>query len=815
MKSSLTSRIIGAVFVLLFAGCVLFARRVRNPLLSAEMFTRTTTQTATSQGPTVIHVNSTTLHQNVKRLGMNLGGEDFYDSQQILKNLVSRNPGFEGLEWQTVIPCGRVTVNSCVDGANNGSWPEGFLDGGSYEVITGAASGQSGVIRHSTAASAQTGAEIQFAQAAKMPVAGDYIVVRKTSTGDATGGWDAQLIGGATISTELKDLPPNSPGTQAVKLSAPTNDQGASLKQYFDSTPGRSYVQLRGPYVVRFRAKGLGGNNSLTVAVERAWAAADGPILRQSVPLTTSWKQYSIPFEAHEPTGAVGTVAFGLSVNGGEALVDDVSLTETDANGTAFRNDVVAVLQKLQPGVLRYMDSGGNWGSDLDNMLAPEWGRKRSGFSRYSSTSGDIPIGLHDFLVLCEKIGAEPWYSLQLGMSNQDVAHLMEYLGAPASTKYGALRISLGHPEPWTKTFQTIHLEYGNESWNSSQPGASMADANAYAERIKRVFEIVRSTPAFSTSHFNLIANGQVVNTYLTQTILDKAKGIDTIDFAPYTFSTFADDSSTEAIFGPMFAEPQLMDASAAGVVNKQAMVVAKVARPVNVAIYETNIGTSDGTASQASLNSVVPSVGAGISSVDHMLLMLRELGITVQNTFQLAGGGYHFNDTSGRNRDATSPVWAVTVDMGGPANRVRPSFLAQQLANRAIRPTMLTTALSGSNPVWNQAKSTNDNIELNQVHELQSFAFTDGSTDTLIVLNLSRTAARTIGLDGACAPQGTVAVETLTSANITDTNEHEDKVKIVSRQEHDVMPEKSTFTLPPFSLTSFASPSHGCKPTR
>jgi hypothetical protein len=236
---------------------------------------------------------------------------------------------------------------------------------------------------------------------------------------------------------------------------------------------------------------------------------------------------------------------------------------------------------------------------------------------------------------------------------------------------------------------------------------------------------------------------------------------------------------------------------------------------PVDLAVYETNIGTTGGTASQASLDSVVPSVGAGIASIDHMLLMLRDDGIKVQNTFQLGGGTYHFNDTSGRNKDAASPVWAVVVDMGGPTNRVRPSFLAQQLANHAIRPTMLTTMISGDDPVWNQPKSANDEIELNHVHELQTFAFTDGKTDTMILLNLSRTTPRTVGFEGACVPQGTVSVETLTSARITDTNERQENVKIVGRVEHDFAPGKGSLTLPPFSMTSLVAPSHGCTPRR
>ncbi len=811
-KNLIRPGVIGIVLVVLLGTWWMLKRRMRAPLLTTMMAAAPVA--ATAQGPTVIHVDQTILHQDVKRFGMNIGGESFYDSQQILKNLVSRNPGFEGLEWQTVFPCGKVTATSCTDGANSGSWPEGFLDGGSYEVLSGAASGTTGKILHSTGASSQAGAVIQFAPAAKAPAAGDYIAVRKITDGDATGGWDKQLIGGAMISTESQDLPPHTPGRQAVRLTAPRNDQGATIKQYFDSTPGRSYLQMRGPYVVRFWAKGLGGNNTLYASIERSWAGAGGPIFRQNIQLSSGWKEYSLPFEAHESTNAVGTVIFGLATIGGSALIDDVSVTEAGSNGTAFRNDVVSALQRLQPGVLRYMDSGGNWGSDLDNMLAPQGGRRRSGYNRYFSTSGDIPIGLHDFLVLCEKIGAEPWYTIQIGWSNKDVSNLMEYLGGGPATKYGALRGSLGHPEPWTKTFKTIHLEYGNEAWNSAQPGASM-DANPYSDRITKVFSLVRSSPAYAGGHFNLIANGQVVNTYLTKAILDRAKGFDTLDVAPYIFSTFADDSSIERIFGPMFTEPQLMDTSASGVVHRQANAVATAMHPVALAVYETNIGTTDGTASQASLDSTVPSVGAGIASMEHMLLMLRDLGITVQNTFQLAGGAFHFNDTSGRNKDATSPVWAVVVDMGGPTNRVRPSFLAQQLANHAIRPTMLRTMITGDDPVWNQPKSANDGIELSHVHELQTFAFTDGKTNTMILLNLSRTTPRTVAFEGACAPQGAVSVETLTSGKITDTNEHEDKVKIVGRMEHDLAPGKGSLTLPPFSMTSLISPNQGCVPAR
>jgi alpha-L-arabinofuranosidase len=801
-----------AGLTLLLLGAILFftIRKMRWPLLT--IVAGTPPPPAIAQGPTVIQVSQVVLHKDVKRLGINLGASDSYDSLQTLRNLVSRNPGFEGREWQTVIQCGQVTADSCTDATQSGSWPAGFLDGGTYEVISGAATGQTGAIVHSTAASGQASATIQFAPGGKALAVNDYIVVRKTTLGEADGGWGVQANGGATVTTEFKDLSSRTTGLQAIRITALRPDQNVYLKQYFDSTPGTSFVQLRGPYVIHFRAKCLGGNKSLGVYVQRGWSSPAALNFQQTVLLTGSWQDYTLNFNAAEPRNAVGTVAFGFSIGGSEVLLDDVSLEEASSNGTAFRNDVVATLQRLKPGVLRYMDSGQNWGSTLDNMLAPQQARQRSGYNKYSNDPADVPIGLHDFLVLSEKIGAEPWYSIQIGWSAEEAANLMEYLGGPVTTKYGAARAALGHPIPWTQTFPVIHLEFGNEAWNTAQPGASIGDAVVYANRATTIFGAMRSSKWYAPGHFNMVADGQAVNTYLNAKVLEVAQGIDSIDIAPYTFGSFNDDSSIEHIFGPMFTEPQMVDSASDGYVHRQANTAATAVHPAHLAVYEVNIGTVDGTASQASLDSTVPSIGAGVASIDHMLLMLRDLGITVQNTFQLGGGRYHFTNTAGKDNNESSPVWAIVLDMGGPTDRVRPSFLAQQLANQVIRPTMLGTSITGSDPTWDQPLSANDKIQLGRVHELQSFAFADTASTTMILLNLSRTTARSVSLAGQCAPQGKVTVQTLTSANITDTNELDDKVKTTSREQDGVVP-GTVFSLPPFSMTALSSSNHGCVP--
>jgi alpha-L-arabinofuranosidase len=759
-------------------------------------------------GSTVIDVSPAVMREDVIRLGMNLGREDSYDSLETHKNLVSDNPGFEGRQWQSVLRCGKVTPTSCSDAANDGGWPAGFLDGGSYEVISGTATGKSGSILHSTGAEAHTGAIVQFTQPTGDLKTGDLIVVRKEWPGNATDGWNVYVGGGAAVSAEYRDLSPRTPGVQAVRMDALGPGQFVSLSTSFGTDGRRSYLTLRGPYRISFRAKGVGGGRTLGV---RLASSTGQSFVDRTVSLSGNWQDYSFDFDARDPGRPEGSITFSFNVGGAAVLLDDVSLEETAPNGTAFRNDVVATLQRLRPGVLRYMDSGQNFGCSLDNMLAPRFARKRCGFNRYGTQADSVATGLHDFLVLAEKLGAEPWYTMQLGMSTREAANLMEYLGGPVTTKYGAVRAALGHPVPWTKTFSRIHLEFGNEAWNDAQAGATIPDPDMYAARATEIFKTLRASPWYPATRFNLIANGQAGYPGLTGILLKTMQGMDTISIGPYNFNTFGDDSSIEHIFGPMFAEPQYYDDTAGGAVQQESHFASTAVHPAGLAVYETNIGTTEGTVSQASLDSTIPSLGAGIASILHELLMLRDRGITVQNTFQLGGGTYPFHNTAGTYKDERSPVWGVVVDMGGPANRVRPSFLAQQLANDAIRPTMLTTKIEGHDPTWNQPKTANDNFALDRAHELQSFAFADAASTTLILVNLSRTSAHTVGLSGACAPRGEVKVETLTSAKINDTNELADNVKTVAREEHDVIPGTTKFSLPPFSMTSLVSSNHGC----
>jgi hypothetical protein len=759
-----------------------------------------------AQAPTVITLGPETLRTDAKRFGINLSGQDFYDSGQMLRNLTFRNPGFEGETWQSILHCKRVTANTCTDENEYAVWPADFLKGARFEIISGSARGASGSVLASSTAASPYGVTLTLA-GLKTPLhAGDFLIVRIDKPGTAEAGWWTDLSGGATLSTEFHDLSPNSPGKQALRIEASRANQNANISSFFDSLEGHSFVQLHGTYRLTFRAKPLSPARVVDIKIERLDTKHGlETFFRQPVALQPGWHDYTFDFPASETGSSIGTVGLTFSFHEASALLDDVALTPATHpvnNPTAFRDEVVQTLRDLHPGVLRYMDNGTDFGSSLDNMLAIPFARQRSGASTQEKLRDDIPIGLNEFLALCQAVGAEPWYSMPPGTSPDEARKLMEYLAGPPTTPYGAKRAALGQSTPWTQVFPTIHLELGNEEWNSrSFAGSSLADPTTYGQRAGEVFAAARSSPYFQAGRFDLILGAWAVNTWWTGQELAAAPNAqaaaDSIAVAPYLFAEFNDDSSVEAVFGPMLAQPEQLDSRPSGEMAQQAETVRHAPRPTRLAVYEVNLGSMTGAASQRGIDLSVPSLGAGLAAADHMLLMLRDLGISTQAFFCLPEYVNDFASTKGPPKKM--PLWAAVVDMGGETNLRRPQFLTLQMANEAILPNLIATHITGPNPTWNQPESRNDKIRLDNAHELQTFAFADGPRRSLILFNLSRTSALPVAFAGPNAPTGEVHQTLLTASNITDSNEQRD---LVHPRTANIPHFNPAQTLPPHSMT-------------
>jgi hypothetical protein len=755
----------------------------------------------------------TTVQQSpVKHLGVNLSIQTYYDSGQMLRNLLYRNPGFEGETWQSVLECVAVTTTSCTDENIYNVWPANFLVGATYEVINGVAAGETGTITASTVASTSgnIGLTASFAAPSTPLAVGEYLIVRMQIPGNAQAGWSTSTVGGATFTTDLTDIASDSPGKQALEISAAGSGQSATLTGGFDTWNGRSFVQMNGNYTLAFKAKGLSGNNQLTVSIQRL-ATATETFLNQNVSLTNQWQDYSYAFNASETGTSVGPVLVTFSVSGASVELDDATLTEAAAadNPTTYRNAVVDTLKSLQPGVLRYM-SLTNYGTSIDNAIAVPLARQRAGWDPGSTEQDDVPQSLEEFLVLCQAVGAEPWYTMPGEMEPAEMQNLIEFLGGSSTTPYGAKRAALGQSAPWTSVFPVIHLELGNEMWNGAYVGEALPDPVVYGNRAATIFAAARASSSYVASKFDLIMGSQAVNVSQTTQELANSSGYDSVDAAPYLFNSLNDYGSNEAIFGPMFAQPEEVDSTSSGYMAQQLQAASGGTTPAKLAIYEVNLGTGSGTAPQTVLNQATAGLGAGIAVADHMLIMMRDLGITTQSMFALTNYQNGFNNPALPTE--TLPLWGSVIDMGGETNLKRPQFFAEQLANTAIYPTMLQVTVSGANPTWNQPLSTNDSIQLASAHYLQSFAFTDGTHYSVVVFNLSRSGSLPVTFSGANAPTGNVLISQLTSTNPTDNNEGLfTSTAVVNGPTQTTVANfnpATAYSLPPYSMTVFLWPS-------
>jgi alpha-L-arabinofuranosidase len=770
----------------------------------------------TSTGPTNISIGTTVQTPNVKRLGINMSGQSYYDSGQMMRNLTYANSGFEGETWQSILKCKVASGHTCADGDNYAQWPANFMKGATFEFIYGQAKGQTGTVVSSTTNNYAGGTGPTYDFGTATPAVGDVFILRQANppvvAPDA--GWWPQTSGGATITAETTDLSPNTLGHQAISLNASGAGQTAGETSYFDTFSGRSFVQLNGTYTMYFRAKSTGGSKNLSINVTRIGTVHGNAVyLNKTVTLTNSWQDYSYTFTANEDGTYVNPVSVSWSISGGSMYLDDAYLEEAAApdNPTAYRNAVVDRLRQLNPGVIRYMDNGSDFGSSIDNMLLPEGARVRTGYGEGNTVSTGVPVGLEDFLVLCQTVGAEPWFTMPAGMSTTEMQNLLEFLNGSSSTPYGAKRAAYGQTAPWTSVFPTIHLELGNETWNViAFNGEMFGDPYSYGSRVNTIFTAAKAAPSYNSAKIDLVADGWAVVPWWNGNVLTLANGtVDTIDVAPYTFNSLVDYGSNEAIYGPMFAQPESVDSIPSGYMYQQMQTAAAAKKPAKLAVYEVNLSTDQGTAPQATVDAVVPSVGAGISVAEHMLLMMRDDGVVTQNMFALPEYTNGFTNSNGGNESVK--LWGTVVDMGGQTNLCRPQFLAVQLANTAIFGNLLATQQTGNNPTWS-VTSKNDNISMTGAHFIQSIAFSDGTHNSVVVFNLSRTQALPVTFSGANAPTGTVQVGQLTSANLTDTNETKGTVATTNSSISNFNASKGV-TLPPFSMTVYTWTPNGSNP--
>jgi hypothetical protein len=739
-------------------------------------------------GATTINVGSNVTVAGVHRFGIS-GISHYYYDRLLLKNLITRNAGFEGLLFQAIMRCdSSLTANSCVDSNPYTAWPTGFWNGATYEFVLGNVKGRSGTVATSTAPVQPYGTTWTFADSSTPPAQGDYFVVRKFTADGADIGWGVTSFNGATYATETADLPPNTEGRQCLRLSADGQGQTLQVASAFGSFSQKTFMVMNGTYRISFKAKGTGGLNRVAVAVLRG----DTILTNQSVALTNSWGTYDIDFAAAETGVPSGFLALRFTLVGSSMLLDDASLVETNgdaSNTTAFRDTVMNALRPFRPGILRSHQT--EQGDSIDDLLSPPFGRVRTEYHASATNKGTNQYGYHEFLELCESLGAEPYLVVPITLSDAEAGNLIEYLAGPVTSPYGARRAARGHPTPWTDTFTRIHLEFGNESWNGGVfLGATMFPPD-YGRRGSFVFGLMRSSPYYS-SKFNLILGVQAAGPANTMLTHNASTNHDMLAIGPYMATRIDDYENNERLFGGLFAEASWWSKSPNGFVKQTKDQVNASTRPVPLIVYEVNMHTTEGSIPQSMIDLFAPSIGAGLAVADHMLNMLREQQVRDQLVFSL--GGYRFTRADAK----TVPIWGIVNDLG-VTDRKRPQYLALQLVNEALSGDLVGTTQSGDNPMWSQALT--NRIAMDDIPYIQSFAFVNGLRRAVVLFNLHRALPLEVTLTGPNAPSGQVTMKRLGAAAITDSNEDANNVTVTTTTMPSFDPAQP-LSLPPYSMT-------------
>ena len=226
------------------------------------------------------------------------------------------------------------------------------------------------------------------------------------------------------------------------------------------------------------------GDDKITVALELADGTRVGETTVGGV--TREWKKFEGSLVSRQTTDKARLV---VSVAGrGTLALDMVSLFPQDTwlgRKGGLRRDLVEALRDLHPKFLRFPGGCIAHGHGLDNVYSwkdtvgdvaerkPNWN-----LWGYHQTYG---LGYFEYFQLCEDLGMQALPVIPVGVScgfrglevvpmNElqkwidDALDLIEFANGPATSKWGSVRASMGHPEPFGMQFVCL----GNEEHDNA-----------------------------------------------------------------------------------------------------------------------------------------------------------------------------------------------------------------------------------------------------------------------------------------------------------------------------------------------------------
>ncbi len=763
-----------------------------------------------AQEQTTITVTNEPVVRHLCRFGINLGGDAWYSGAILTKERI-RHGGFEGIVYRQLTYGPGGDRRSYFDWFPLGKWGS-VIKGATYWFVSGPRKGLRGKIVdvkqevYPTRPDKGALPRYIFDAEGPAPQANDGLFIERVEPtvgflGQHGNAYWVFCSGGATVRTVAGDVPPGSKGRVVAQLSAP----GQAKADILAAALSTKWAHAEGTWRLRFWAKGSG--NLLVYLGEFGRRGKNG-YLPQRVALSPQWKHHEVVFPVRNYPFT--NLCVGFEVSAGTVFLDELSFTQDgEKNPTPFRDAVVQTLKMLNPGTLRHLQMGG---STLDNILAPRAWRMAYSYSRGSAPPDGTwpghpdsrgaakthPYGLHEFLQLCEEVGACPWYCVPGTFTTDEMKNLVEYLAGPADSPYGKIRAARGHPKPWTEVFDKIYIEIGNEAWNQAS-AFRFGGYSVKGEYWNDLFAAGKASPYY-TDKIRFQAAGQAVYVGRNVNIARQTPLADGFAVAPYIIHDMSKEQAKlpdDQLFLWAFGYPWYQ-----GHYGYMAENFAKVTKQFGkeLALYEVNHHITGGDAPAEPRNRIVTSVGGALNVINWMLMMLERQHVRVQNFFTLAQFGYRMRGGE------TVRLWGAVISMKRGEERYRPTFLALMLANKVLFGDLVRVRKSGADPTWLCAHTYVKKQQQKQfrVPYIHAYATREGARRGLILLNLHPSAALPAAVSLPAPPKpGTARCWTLSGPSIAANNEpeHEPQVRVLE-QPLPGFSASSKLTLKPHSMT-------------
>lgn len=249
------------------------------------------------------------------------------------------------------------------------------------------------------------------------------------------------------------------------------------------------YLKKDMEYRLTFFARCLKFSGNFKVSIEKDGVIYASAVITNTAGTDATYNRFYKYEAILKATHSIREANFHLCLSeDGIVEFDFISLFPMDAVAGIFRKDLFELVKELKPGFIRFPGGCIVEGNTLANRyqfkdsLKEPWNRKNNwnrwavhgnceenNFeSKYSHYNQSMGLGYYEYFLLCELIGAKPLPVINVGFACQyqseemisidslefeqyiqEAIDLIEFANGDPTTKWGAVRVKMGHPEPF------------------------------------------------------------------------------------------------------------------------------------------------------------------------------------------------------------------------------------------------------------------------------------------------------------------------------------------------------------------------------